>query len=200
MMGPYPRGQFSQLNNCTGAGNAVNYNKIENVLGKSYPEDVINFYHSSGTAASPIQCNGNWIRGGGPSANGGGINLGDNGGSYQSASNNILVNPGQYGMAISGGDHMSLTNNLIFSAQLPFSNVGITVWSQKGDQPSIPYISNATVSGNRVYWYSGRSQYIGLNPYWIGDHGLVVAGLSTNTWNDKTITATILQPTILTID
>ncbi len=194
MMGKYPRGQASQFNNCSGAGN----NKIENIMGKSYPEDVINFYHSSGTAASPILCNSNWIRGGGPSTTSGAINLGDNGGAYESASNNIIVDGGQYGMAISGGSNMSLINNQIYGKQQSFTNVGIVVWSQQGDQPSIPYISNATVSGNRVWFFSGRSQYIGLNPYWIGDKGLVVAGLSTNLWNDKTVTAAILPATIIT--
>jgi len=37
---------------------------------------------------------------------GGGIMLGDGGGSNIVAKNNILVDPGQYGMAVSGGSYM----------------------------------------------------------------------------------------------
>lgn len=195
--GPYPRGQMAQFNNCTGAGNSISFNKIENIMGQSVPEDIINLYHSSGTQASPILVNNNWLRGGGISKSGGGINLGDNGANFESASNNILVDAGQYGMAISGGSNVSLINNQIYAKAQSFTNVGIVVWSQKGDQQSIPYISNATVSGNRVYFMSGRTGTNFLNPYWIGDTGLVVAGLNTNVWNDKTITPAILPQTII---
>jgi len=72
----------------------------------------------SGLVASTSQgikfVRGNWIRGGGPSTSGGGINIGDYGGSYQITENNILVNPGQYGIGISGGNNMIMRNNKVY--------------------------------------------------------------------------------------
>ena len=90
MVGPFPRGQFIQFNNVSGAGSSISNNKGENILGQSYPEDAISLYQSNGTSSSPIIVNGNWIRGGGPSSSGGGIMLGDNGGSYETASKQYL--------------------------------------------------------------------------------------------------------------
>lgn len=108
-----------------GAGYSLSYNVVENIAGKSSPEDVFNIYQSSGTAASPIMLKGNWIRGGGPSPSGGGIILGDWGGSYQIAEGNILVNPGMYGIGIVGGKNNTLRNNKVYSKQLPHSGVGV---------------------------------------------------------------------------
>ena len=141
------RGQFVQFNNVSGAGNEINNNKGENFLGESDPEDLISMYNSSGTAASPISIRGNMFRGGGPSSSGGGIMTGDNGGSYQVAENNILLDPGQYGMAAAGGSNISLINNKIFAKQQPFTNNPLYVWAQAGAS-----CSNITVMGNRVNW------------------------------------------------
>lgn len=188
MNGPLPRGQFVQFNTVSGANNSISYNKGENILGSSYPEDAINLYMSNGTSASPIQVAGNWIRGGGPSTTGGGIMLGDNGGSYEVASNNILVNPGQYGMAIAGGDHISITNNQIFAAQQTFTNVGVYIWGQSGS-----ICTNSTISGNQVNFTNSQ----GLeNNAWIGTGETTPAGWSTNVW-PASISASILPTTIL---
>lgn len=160
MQGPFPRGQFVQFNNVNGAGNSISFNKGENILGKSYPEDAISLFKSNGTADSPILIKGNRIRGGGPSPSGGGIMLGDNGGSYQLATENILVNPGQYGMAISGGDHNAIVNNVIFGVMQPFTNVGLYVSTTEGRK-----VTNAQVSGNKVRFYSAKNF---LNNSWLG--------------------------------
>ena len=83
MHGSNEMGVMVQFIQVTGAGNSVSYNANENLPGKSSPEDLININQSSGTEQSPIVVRGNWIRGGGPSDSGGGINLGDLNGSYQ---------------------------------------------------------------------------------------------------------------------
>ena len=139
MNGPYPRGQFVQFDNVKGPGNIISNNIGENVTGKSNPEDAISLYQSSGTLASPILINGNQIRGGGPSKSGGGIMLGDGGGAYLTASNNTLVNPGQYGIGIAGGSHISVINNTVYGTQQSFTNVGIYVYAIGGH-----IITNAT--------------------------------------------------------
>jgi hypothetical protein len=125
MMGPFPKGQFVQFRGVSGGGNRVSFNKFENIFGQSYTEDAISMYNCNGAPADPIRIESNWIRGGGPSKSGGGIMLGDGGGSNQVAKNNILVDPGQYGMAVSGGSFMSIVNNTIYAKAASFTNVGL---------------------------------------------------------------------------
>lgn len=188
MVGPMPRGQFVQFNTVAGANNSISYNKGENVFGSSNPEDAINLYRSNGTASSPIQVVGNWIRGGGPSATGGGIMLGDTGGSYETASNNVLVDPGQYGMAIAGGDHMSITNNEIYGRSQSFTNIGLYIWGQSGAA-----CTNATISGNQVKFYNASNQE---NDSWVGTGETTPSGWSSNTFGAN-ISASILPSAVV---
>jgi hypothetical protein len=190
MIGPMPRGQFVQFNTVNGAGNRISNNHFENIMGQSHTEDGIDVYKSNGTSASPIYVTGNWIRGGGPSMTGGGINMGEQGGSYQIASNNTLVNPGQYGMCISGGSNIQMVNNNIYSQSLPFSNVGLYYWNQS-KLPS----SAITVSGNKVNFTSGKLGGI-VNNYFIGPGNPTPAGWSTNVWG-ASINASIFPAIII---
>ena len=141
------RGQFVQFDNVSGAGNEVSGNKGENFIGESNPEDLISMFKSNGTAASPIQIRNNMFKGGGPSASGGGIILGDFGGSYITADGNVLLNPGNYGMSIAGGSNMVITNNKIFSKQFPWSNNPLFIWEQSGS-----VCANNTIKSNRATW------------------------------------------------
>jgi len=189
MQGPYPRGAFVQFDNVSGAYNRVSHNRFENMLGASYPEDAISMYKSNGIATDPILITDNWIRGGGPSKTGGGIMLGDNGGSYQTASYNTLVNPGQYGMAVSGGAKMQIIGNKIYSKAQSFSNVGLYYWNQSGLSSSA-----ITISGNRVNF---SSLSYGLNNLFLGSGNTAPTGWSSNTY-DATLNASILPATIIT--
>lgn len=192
MKGPFPRGQFVQFNNVNGPGNSVSYNKGENVLGSSSPEDAINMYQSSGTAASPIKIVGNWIRGGGPSASGGGIMLGDQGGSYLYASDNLLVNPGEYGMAIAGGDHNSIVDNKIYGVAQSFTNVGLYVNSIGGYNET-----NSTVKGNQVKFYNSNNY---SNPCWLAPGVSKPEGWDTsNTWGAASLTVSIIPTVMLSL-
>ena len=177
MQGPWPKGAFVQFDNVSGGGSKVSFNRLENILGQSYPEDAISMYKSSGLVNDPIMIEGNWIRGGGPSLTGGGIMLGDNGGSNIVAQNNILVDPGQYGMAISGGTNMSIINNSIYAKAQSFTNVGLYYWNQSG-LPS----SNITISGNMVNFTSGR---FGINNIFLGVGNAIPTGWSTNILNAR---------------
>jgi hypothetical protein len=188
MQGPFPRGQFVQFNTVNGAGNQIEYNKCENISGQSSTEEGINIYMSNGTPSSPIEVVGNWIRGGGPGNASGGIQLGDTGGSYEVASGNILVNPGQMGLSISGGDNMSFVNNTVYAAAQYFTNVGVVVWGQGGYA-----VTNATVSGNQVNFTNSSNAE---NNYWIASGNPTPAGWSTNTWGAN-ISASILPATII---
>ncbi len=183
MQGPFPRGQMVQFNTVSGSGNAITNNKLQDIMGQSHPEDAINLYMSNGTAGSPILVSGNQIEGGGPSTSGGGIMLGDGGGSYQKAVNNVLVNPGQYGIAISGGSNLEISSNQIYAGKSAFTNVGIYVYNQSSDS-----CSATTVSNNQVSWINSDGV---SNPYWDkGNCGTV------NGW-DGNIAATNLAASLL---
>ncbi|MBS1531987.1 MAG: right-handed parallel beta-helix repeat-containing protein [Bacteroidetes bacterium] len=188
MIGPFPRGEFVQFNNVSGPRCRINNNRFESIFGESYPEDAINVYKCHGTPNDPIQVIGNKIRGGGPSKSGGGIMLGDNGGSYITAQNNILVNPGQYGMAIAGGDHIRMVNNTIYSKQREFTNVGFYIWAQAQAACSLDEIS-----GNRVNWTKkdGRK-----NHKWNGGNCGDVKGWESNVI-DTTVDESILPEQLL---
>ncbi|MGB2609396.1 MAG: hypothetical protein WBC80_10495 [Isosphaeraceae bacterium] len=142
-------GQLAQFDKVTGGGNRINHNLALNILGKSNPEDVINIYKSSGTLDDPIQVIGNKIRGGGPSDSGGGIMTGDSGGAYIVVKDNILVDPGQYGIAIAGGHHIQILDNKVFGKRQSFTNVGTHVWNQ-----SKAPCHDHSVKGNRVRWFN----------------------------------------------
>lgn len=172
MIGPFPRGQFIQFNNVSGPGCLISHNKGENCLDQSYPEDAISLYQSKGTENSPIIIDGNWIRGGGPSASGGGIMLGDRGGSYLVAKNNVLVDPGEFGMAIAGGDHITITKNLIFGRSQYFTNVGLYINDIGGYQTT-----NCTISFNKVRYYN-KNNY--QNNAWIAPGTTKPDGWETN--------------------
>jgi len=177
MQGPYPRGQFVQFNNINGPGNQIDNNRCENIRGKSNPEDGISLYQSNGTKESPIEVKGNWIRGGGPSRSGGGIMLGDNGGSYQIAAGNVLVDPGQYGIAVSGGDHNAIIDNSIYARPQSFTNVGLYVAGYNGVA-----CTNTTVERNKVRFFNNKYSQ---NNAWLGPGIPYPAGWATNFWGAR---------------
>lgn len=174
MLGPFPRGQCIQFNNVNGSGNLISYNICQNISGQSYPEDAISLYKSNGTPDSPIVVANNQIKGGGPSKSGGGIMLGDSGGSNQTAINNILVDPGQYGIAISGGDNNSIIGNYIYARAQHFTNVGIYVAGYNGQT-----CTNITVKSNKVNFMNNLGK---ANNSWIGPNTSMPSGWDANFW------------------
>jgi hypothetical protein len=165
------RGQFVQFDKVTGGGSAVSFNTGVNGP-TADPEDLISMYETYGTAASPVIIEGNCLSGGGPSASGGGIMTGDFGGGYIVARNNTLVNPGQYGMAISGGSNIQLLDNRIYAVQGPVNNVGLYVWAQGGAA-----CSGNTVQGNQVDYTNATGA---RNNAWDGGNCGVIAGWASN--------------------
>jgi len=174
--GPLPRGQMVQLNSCSGAGYRIARNVCDNPVGESGAEDIINLHDSTGTQDSPIMVIGNWIRGGGPSDSGGGILVGDNGGRYYLVADNILVDPGQYGLGIAGGRDAKILNNLVYSAQQPYSNIGLYVWNQYAPKKC----GNHEIRGNKVNWTSANGE---PGPAWNAEDCGVVDGWDDNDWN-----------------
>lgn len=184
-------GVMAQFIHVSGAGNSISFNVCENLPGKSSPEDIISVFSSSGTAGSPIVVKGNWIRGGGPSDSGGGILLGDYGGAYQIAEDNILVDPGQYGIGIAGGKNMTLKNNKIFAKKQYFTNVGISIcnWTEAKHGKS----SNITAEGNTINYTNKEGQ---LNSAWVAGNMEPIIGRSTNAY-DPDLSASVLPEVII---
>ncbi|HWD87437.1 MAG TPA: right-handed parallel beta-helix repeat-containing protein [Mucilaginibacter sp.] len=176
MKGPFPAGQFVQFVWVSGGGNRIAFNKFENILGESDPEDAISINNSNGLASDPIMVENNWLRGGGPSSSGGGIMLGDEGGSYQVAKNNILVDPGQYGMAVSCGDHMAIVNNSIYAKSQYFTTEGIYYQNW---YPTIPSY-NITIEKNAVNFTNSTGQ---LETLYLGPNNPAPIGWSKNVYN-----------------
>ena len=188
VLGPLPRGQMVQFGNVYGTGNCINYNVGENITGQSNPEDEISLYMSNGTEEDPIQVIGNWIRGGGPSNSGGGIMTGDKGGSYIIVQDNILVNPGQYGITISSGNHITIKNNKIYSMKRPFSNVGLSAWNQ--------YPTNCfsnSIMNNEINYTNKKGE---LNCMWNAGNCGDITGWKTNQYNAN-LKSTILPTKII---
>jgi len=188
VQGPMPRGQMVQFGNVTGSGNSISYNVAENINGQSFPEDAISLFMSKGTAADPIQVIGNWIRGGGPSTSGGGIMTGDEGGSYVLVQDNILVNPGQYGITISSGDHITIKNNKIYSDKEPFSNIGLSAYRQ------YEILTTANTIMNNEVNFTNKDGV--LNCLWNAGNCGDIAGWETNMHNAN-LKANILPTKII---
>ncbi len=175
--GPVPRGQHVQFDKVTGAGNRISCNVGRNAAGKGEPEDAINLYQSRGNPGAPILVSDNLIVGGGPSELGGGIMLGDDGGAHQLAQRNVLVDPGQYGIAVASGTDMAVRGNQVYGRKQPFTNVGIYAWNQYPRS-----CSDVTISDNKVMWWSkaGRS-----NPFWDGGNCGLLAGIPSNNFKAR---------------
>lgn len=140
-------------------------------------EDLINIYNSSGTGDSPITIQNNKFKQGGSSKSGGGIVAGDSGGSNILIENNVLVDPGQYGIGVAGGTNIVVRGNKIYGRQQSFTNVGIAVWNQ-----SKVNCDSIEVSYNRV----DLTNKTGIkNPAWNASNCGTIKGWDTNVWNDS---------------
>jgi endo-chitodextinase len=181
MLGPPIEGVAIQFNNVSGSGNSIKCNYIVNLQGQSNPQDNINIYKSRGAKSSPIIVDSNYVWGGGPSKSGGGILLGDGGGRYQRARNNVCVYPGQYGIGNTSGSDCEISNNIVYQTQKEWTNVGIVCY----DYYRLG-CNNNVVRNNRVYYVNklGKS-----TPYYIPDPPEGCSGTATigNKWEDKTL-------------
>jgi hypothetical protein len=145
-----------QLTGCTFG--EIKDNTFIEPIGKSRMEDTISIHKSNGTENEEIRVSNNILVGGGPAKSGGGIMLGDGGGDYQIAENNVCSDVGQYGIAISGGSHFELRKNFVFSPSYSWTNVGMYVG--KPDKK----IRDVSIIGNRVNWKNKENKY---NPFYV---------------------------------
>ena len=159
--------QITRARNLTGI--SVTNNRIEG-RGRwtSEFEDMINFYSSGGTSASPIIVRDNYLRNGGPSASGTAIILGDGEGNQPSehitVERNVIVDPGHVGINVAGGNDFIVRDNIIYGG----SDVGL--WTSTGltinHYRYTPECRDHEITGNRVYFRNQHSQHNGTNHIW----------------------------------
>ena len=113
---------------------------------------------------------------------GGGILAGDYDGEYVEIRGNILINPGQYGLAIAGGRNHRIIDNIVYAPDaFPWSNNGLFVWAQEGSGECYGH----EVRGNRVrYLNKDGVPNAGWNAGNCGD----IAGWSDNVFDDDSLT------------
>ena len=183
-VGPYPRGQMAQLDQCSGSGNIISYNISQSFTGAGNYEDHINLYKSNGTSSSYIQVKYNSIYGGGPSTTGSGITIADNGGSYQDVEYNTVVNCGADGMQVAGGTYIIMSNNTIYGKRTTVSHIGLGAGNYSG-LPS----NNVTMGYNTIRWTNSAGavadtfhHYLASDPYKIA---------TPAQWNTNILSTTI---------
>jgi len=189
--GPFPRGQLVQLNQYSGPNITIRCNISDQKIGgymnsdgKGGPEDHINIYKSSGTKDSSIYIVNNKIRGGGSKSGGGILAVDAGNGSNVHIDQNILVNPGQYGIGIPSGSNVQITNNQIYASAHDWTNVGIYVWNQYQNTTC----NNNEVSGNAVHYINKKGA---PNPYWdSGNCGKVISP-KNNDFSAKQLTVAL---------
>jgi hypothetical protein len=194
--GPFPGGNFVQFVNVSGGGCQINNNHCENVAGVAkHPQDGLSVYQSNGLQGDSIQVIGNLIRGGQVQNDSGGaaaIVLGDVGGSYQVARNNIIVNGGFVGAQVQGGTHIKMDHNTIYGAVTPYSNCGLCYGNYSGKTSS-----DVNISYNKVKYFKTNGQEM---DEWVDTKtASTPAGWSTNI-TKASISATILPTTIITLN
>jgi hypothetical protein len=93
-------------------GASISWNRIVNHHGRSFTEDVINMYQTNGASGFPIEIDHNLIDGSygvvgdGTGFTGGGIDLGDSGGSWQISHDNTVVRITHNGIMIPAGSNL----------------------------------------------------------------------------------------------
>jgi len=161
MNGPFPAGCAVQFNNVSAPASQINYNRVENIAGEAeHPQDQLSVYQSNGLPGDSIQVIGNWIRGGQrikDSGGAAGIVLGDVGGSYQVARNNVVINGGFVGMQIQGGSHIKMDHNTIYSSASEYTCDGLSYGNYSG-QPS----NDVEISYNKIRFYNKDNHEVDL--------------------------------------
>lgn len=157
MNGPFPAGCAVQFNDVSAPASQINYNRVMNIKGEArHPQDLLSVYKSNGMPGDSIQVIGNWIKGGqviNDSGGAAGIVLGDVGGSYQVARNNIVINGGFVGMQVQGGSHIKMDHNVIYSSRTEYSNDGLSYGNYSG-QPS----EDVEISYNKIRFFNRNGQ------------------------------------------
>lgn len=141
-------------------GAEVSWNRITNHKGRSVAEDVIGMTDTNGASGNPIDIHHNLINGvyhytgDGAAHTGGGIDIGDLGGSWQNSHDNTLVRCTNNGLMIPAGSNLHHYNNRVVCGGIADNGerssstfgAGAMVWDNP--DPNYPPITNADIHDN----------------------------------------------------
>ena len=118
--------------------------------------------------------------------------VGDNGGKNYIVQDNILVDPGQYGIGVPSGENIKIINNKIYAKQQSFTNVGVYVGLQSEIDGGFACSgSTIVIQNNQVNWTNKNGV---KNGWW--NCGCCKVGVNSgNNWNAP-ISASILPATL----
>lgn len=122
------RGQFVQFNRVVGGEVSNNVGSNDPAI-VTDPAELLSIYNSTGTSQNYLKVFGNCLDGGGASVIGGGIAASDAGGSFVHVYDNVLIDPGQYGIAVNGGNDIIIESNKVLGRQSNVTNVGLFVYN-----------------------------------------------------------------------
>jgi hypothetical protein len=135
----------------------IGWNEMDNFPNQSDVEDNISVYFSSGVSGSPINIHDNYVNGAWPNPPsrtpyfGTGVMLGDGGGNYEIAQNNIVIRSVGNGVAIAGGSNETLANNIVVSACSLSDGTPVTCGGGMFvDAASVPIGGNAQAYNNSI--------------------------------------------------
>jgi hypothetical protein len=145
--GPLHNGQavqFALVHGDAGASRiSCNVSDANYGNGQKYYEDHISVYNSHGTSQYPIDISFNRVRGG-TSRSGGGITVGDRGGSWLNVHDNIVVKVANSGIGVAGGNNIRVENNRVDNRGDNAASLTHNAYFVR----SISQCSNITLKGN----------------------------------------------------
>lgn len=146
--GPLYNGQAVQFNGVGGGtgGSRISCNVSDANYGegRKFYEDHISLFKSSGTPSAPIEVSFNRIRGG-VSKSGGGITVGDKGGSWIYVHDNVVVTVANTGIGVAGGSNIRVENNRVDNRGRNAASLTYNAYYVRG----LSDCSNITLKGNR---------------------------------------------------
>jgi hypothetical protein len=113
---------------------------------------------------------------------------GDGGGCHVKVEQNVLIDPGQYGIAVAGGSFIEVSRNVVWGEPRAYSNVGLYVWNQHRST-----CREITVLGNQVRFYNKRGM---RNDLWNGKNCGRVGGWQANRSVASRPPVTVCQPQV----
>lgn len=159
--------------------------------------DQYSLYKCFGTSSFWFLCDSNQTVGGSSNLAGfANFTQGDNGGSFQSCTNNIGVNTGSAGMACGGVTTGIISNNRFYSAQFPDAAAGIIIGNYIGATNT-----NITCANNNLTWHNSANAIDNIFLDTGSGYTATPTGYSTNTppgTADPLATATMLPATLWT--
>lgn len=113
----------------TNIGSSISGNRIYNNIGDNAKTDGINVFNSNFSELRPLIISNNELHGYGTNNSGGGIVVGDYGGSYIKVIRNYLDHAGSINIRIAGGHHITIDGNTILHEKATEGGRGIWAYT-----------------------------------------------------------------------